>query len=95
MRLPRTVIIGDVKWRVRLFDNENYDGLTHKEDHLIEINRRLNQRERLVTLLHEVLHVCCHQSGIGEKKFTEEEFISHVQYPLSSFIKRYRYLWDE
>lgn len=93
IKFPRQVVVGGVAWKVRLDSSIEEAGYTERDNHLIVINSDMPQEAQEVTLIHEVLHVCIALSGTRKRKFSEEEFIELVQYPLYAFIKRHSNLF--
>jgi len=88
--IPKEIKVGAQRWKVKVTDGLNEEmGTTDPNTHTIHISSELCEMQQESTLLHEILHVCCRFGGINDsKKYTEEEFISHIESALHSILKQ-------
>lgn len=83
--------IGCINWQVILresLSDEGCRGKCYKDRNEIHITTDLPDSAQKETLMHEVLHACCHFVGITEEdKITEEEFCTRITPILRTVLK--------
>lgn len=100
MKIPSTIIIRGVRWRIYLEDKaparlkakgmlsrRHTLGITHFDTHEIVIASGLTPEECAVTLVHELLHAVYHASGdqhLGPD--LEERIVEAIDTPLYEVI---------
>lgn len=97
---PSVIKIGPITWKVKYGKTGNDAvGLTHTHKNEIIIFHKLNEEQKKVTLLHEILHAIAYTYGFyPDKKNLEESIVSIFTVPLlmvfSENPKLKRYLFD-
>ena len=92
MNIPRSLRIGGIRWRVKFDDNlnevNNANGICDRKNCIIFIDSSLSRQQAEVTLLHEILHAICWQSGILEQIDcdAEEKVVNALAYPLHQVL---------
>jgi len=89
-KIPKRLRVGAHVWKIVPTDALNEEsGTTDHCNQTIHIQTNVCEDHMGVTLLHEILHVCCRVVGLdGDKRFTEEEFISRIDTTLHSILKQ-------
>ena len=85
-KLPSELKIGPITWKIT-YGKTGKDavGLTHSHKNEIIIFHKLNEEQKKVTLLHEILHAIAYTYGFyPDKKNLEESVVSIFTVPLLS-----------
>lgn len=79
--MPKKIKIGYMEFDI-IYDRDESDrgrlGSCFKDKQKIFIDPSLKIDVQMETLLHEILHACCHFVGMDEKPMKEEEFITKI-----------------
>ena len=90
MKLPKTVIVDGVRYKVTTMESDTLDGQIHfkskKVKPFIEINSKLNDKKQGMTLLHEIIHAALDPICMSPKR--EEEIVLRLEQSLSDVIRK-------
>lgn len=103
MKIPKTIKVGAHIFTVELTKPKDTErnrtnwGKTMLEEKRILIDRELPESQLEETFLHEIMHICFHESRINydidEKvALTEEQIVSRLITPLHSILKNNKLL---
>jgi len=91
MKIPETITIGGVEWKIvmsKLLIDDECRGKCYKEKREIHVSPDLTDSTRDVTFIHEVLHAIFEMRGTtNDEEFTEEECVTALSPLLAGIIK--------